>query len=688
MDAVFLPMTAITVIYVAVNVLTWRILKDRQMTVALRIAVGVFYGILSILSTHFGVDYGSMMLNVRDLGPLSAGLFFDPASGIIAGLIGGIERYIAGTYWGVASYTRVACSISTCLAGFLAAFLNIYIFKGKRPSVFYAFCMGALIEVFHMYVVLITHRDNMDMAYHVVQSCAIPMILFSAMGLAATAFLISLIFDPEYSPFGSKTPEKVTVSQRFQVWLFAVTIMIFMVNASLDYTLQTNASLQTSQKTMLLDASEIAETYNGLSPEEEDPVMIYHKVGKSGEFRIISDQGLTVSGTDQDGISDTPPEILDMIATHKAGKFFTEEYSGSQMLCRIEVLDDGCRLLLMMPESEVYEARNIEAYENLLNDILIFAVIFILISLLVENIVVKNLHKVNTSLRKITDGDLDEKVEVYDSYEFASLSDDINLTVNALKGYIKAAEQRIEQELLLARTIQTSSLPKSFDFRHPGFDVYAIMDPAREVGGDFYDYFFVDNDKVAFVIADVAGKGIPAALLMMRSKTTVRSLAETGKRITEVVKRTNEELCINNDACMFVTMWMGILNLRTGRMKCVNAGHEYPALMREGGSFELFREKHCPALGFREDIPYTHYEVDLSPGDIFFVYTDGIPEAVNGQMEQYGTERMLSVLNENRDAELQDMLSAVRTGIRDFSGDAEQFDDITMLGFRYNGMDL
>ena len=161
MFSMIVKMSSITFVYVAVTFLLWKALTDRKIGIGDRIALGVLYGILSIFSTHVGIDFGNMVLNVRDLGPMAAGLFFDPVSGIIAGLIGGIERYIVGTYFGVGSYTRLACSISTCFAGFFAAFLHIFIFKRKKPSIAYAFFMGSVIEVFHMYVVFLTHRDDM-----------------------------------------------------------------------------------------------------------------------------------------------------------------------------------------------------------------------------------------------------------------------------------------------------------------------------------------------------------------------------------------------------------------------------------------------------------------------------------------------------------------------------------------------
>lgn len=681
---VIFPMTLLTLFYVAVNLLVWVSVRNKKMTMGTRVTIGIFYGLLSILATHFGVDYGSMILNVRDLAPMSAGLLFDPLSGIIAGIIGGVERYIAGTYWGIGSFTRLACSISTCLAGFLAAFLNIYIFKGKRPPALYAMWMGALIEAFHMYVVLITHRNNMEMATYVVHSCTAPMIIFNSLGLGATMLFIATIEGKGLRDLRSRKEEDIPVSSIFQKWLFVVTVTVLIINSGFDYMIQTNAARQTAQNTMTQIGEDIAEAYKNRDADSNGSGVIFQNIGSFGEYYIISKSGDTVSlAGDDDAV--LPDYVRKIAASHSTGGFFTADVYKIKMLCMIRTLDENVELVLLIPELEVYKERDEKLYESILSDIVIFGVIYILITLLVRIIVVDKLYKVNSSLRKITGGDLDETVSVYSSYEFASLSHDINQTVDALKGYIKAAEQRIEQELILARTIQLSALPKIFDFRHKEFDIYASMDPAREVGGDFYDFFFVDADKLALVIADVSGKGIPAALLMMRAKTTIRSLAETGNSPADVMKRTNRELCENNDAGMFVTVWIGVIDLLTGNMECVNAGHEYPAVKPAGGEYELFRRKHHPPLGVMEDIRYTSYEVKLDPGDCLFVYTDGIPEATDSNEEQYGTSRMLKALNDSRYFSQKDMLDAVRADVERFAGDTEQFDDMTMIGIRYNG---
>ena len=682
--AMLLRMAIHTSVYIGITVLLFRYYKDKELTMRDRIAIGVIYGCLSIASTHFGVNYATMVLNVRDLGPMSAGLFFDPISGVIAGIMGGFERYIAGTYFGVGEFTRVACSLSTCLAGFFAAFLNMYLFKGRKPSLAYAFFMGCVIEVFHMYVVLVTNRTEMSMAFSVVKVCSLPMIGFTGMGLMISSALIKVMSGEWVNPFARPSGEKVTVSHRFQVWLFGVTAAVLLMNFWFNYSLQTFSAEQNAKLEM-----EIAEVYtmynydmyveNGLDLSKMEVYIAY-----DGVFLIVDESDKIVAGFADWTSSD---KVIKEARKHKADEYYTMDQGYSKWMCCVTPMDsdETKRIITVMPYNSIYQARDAQAYETLLADILVFTVIYVLISLLVQTLVVDNLIKVNASLNKITEGDLDEKVSVYNSSEFASLSDDINLTVDALKGYIEAAERRMEQELLLAKTIQASALPKNFDFNQPSFELFATMDPAKEVGGDFYDFFFIDSDRMALVMADVSGKGIPAALFMMRSKTAIRGLTESGRSPGEVLTRVNNELCTNNEASMFVTVWIGIVDLRTGDICCANAGHEYPAVRRGEGPFESFRDKHGLPLGCMEDMKYREYDMHLDPGDTLFVYTDGVPEAINTAEEQYGEERMLRALSRNKKAVMKKLLPALKRDQDKFVGEADQFDDITMLGFRYFG---
>ena len=797
-------MTSVTGLYVLLTVLLWNYNRKRTLTLYHKLLIGLIYGGCAVLSTHFGIDYNHMMLNVRDLGPLSAGLFFDPVSGIIAGLIGGIERYIAGAFWGIGSYTRVACSVSTCLAGFLAAFLHIYIFKRKKPSATYGFFMGAVMEVFHMYVVFITHRDDMEMAFYVVRTCSIPMIIFCGLGMAASSTVLKICTKEWKNPFRKVLDEEVPVSHKFQVWLFAVSFTILTLSLIFSFAIQTQKAIQDAHDTITDVSEDIRETYielkkieentdalagetaciealalakaieygsgleavdesflehmrsifhlisvavvdgkgeviaeAGQSPiyasllkevlkgsreslsvdlsesqavagarcgrgmiqvvvdkdnlsaalnlEELGEVLSFFHVGKEGSFIIVRDSGLVTAGSRKGEYLSN--HDLEYLKNQPGETFYQAVFFGEKLLCRSERLDDGLMLLVMLPMQEIYSNRDSQTYETAFADIILFAVVYVLTSLLVQKIVVNNLNMVNASLDRITNGDLNEIVSVRNSSEFASLSNDINQTVHVLKGYIEAAEKRFEQELEFARTIQDSALPKNFVFPRNDFEIYAIMDPAKEVGGDFYDFFFIDMYKLVLVIADVSGKGIPAALFMMRAKTAIRGLAESGQEPSEILYKANNTLCEGNDAEMFVTVWLGIIDLQTGKMRCANAGHEYPALMRAGGCYELVKDKHSLALAAMEDMPFREYELQLYPGDHLFVYTDGIPEAINEKVEQYGGERLTEILNKVKNEKMQEILPAVRADIAEFAGNAEQFDDITMLGFSYFGQE-
>ena len=210
------------------------------------------------------------------------------------------------------------------------------------------------------------------------------------------------------------------------------------------------------------------------------------------------------------------------------------------------------------------------------------------------------------------------------------------------------------------------------------------MDPAKEVGGDFYDFFMIDEDHLGIVIADVSGKGIPAALYMMISKTIVQNNATLGISPAEVLSRANESLCSQNKMEMFVTTWIGVLELSTGKMKCANAGHEYPAICHDG-KFELFKDKHGLVLGGMEGVKYKEYEIKLDPGDKIFVYTDGVPEATNAENDLFGTDRMIDALNTRAEADPEEVLRNIRTSVDRFVGLAEQFDDLTMLCLEYRG---
>ena len=252
---------------------------------------------------------------------------------------------------------------------------------------------------------------------------------------------------------------------------------------------------------------------------------------------------------------------------------------------------------------------------------------------------------------------------------------------------ITAEKERIGTELNMAARIQASMLPHSFppfpDRKE--FDLYASMDPAKEVGGDFYDFFLIDDDHLCLVMADVSGKGVPAALFMMVSKVILQSCAMLGRSAGEILTKTNEAICSNNQVEMFITVWVGILEISTGKLTAANAGHEYPVIRHADGDFELFKDKHGFVIGGLPGMKYKEYELQMNPGDKLFVYTDGVPEATDRNGELFGTGRMLSALNESKDSTPEQILKSMRRAVDGFVKEAEQFDDLTMLCLEYKG---
>lgn len=243
-------------------------------------------------------------------------------------------------------------------------------------------------------------------------------------------------------------------------------------------------------------------------------------------------------------------------------------------------------------------------------------------------------------------------------------------------------KERIAAELSLATRIQLSALPKEFPKREK-FHVYASMTPAKEVGGDFYDFFMMDEDHLGLVIADASGKGVPAALFMMVSSALIRNAAVGEYSPAKVLTTVNHQLCTRNPEEMFVTVWMGVLEVSTGRLTAANAGHEYPILKRPGMSFELFKDRHGLVLGAMDGVRYREYEIQMEPGTKLFVYTDGLSEATNGSTVQFGTDRTIDVLRGREDGSPEELVRAVLDAVETFVADAPQFDDLTMLCLEY-----
>ncbi|MBR3182197.1 MAG: SpoIIE family protein phosphatase [Eggerthellaceae bacterium] len=343
-------------------------------------------------------------------------------------------------------------------------------------------------------------------------------------------------------------------------------------------------------------------------------------------------------------------------------------------------------VVIIEPTSMVYRNRESIMGREAATGLMLLIVVSIIVDRLLSFVVARRIDKTNEALERITAGDLETRVEGKGTREFKSLAYGINTTVEALQGWIAEAETRMDSELAAARAIQESVLPTTFPPypEIPKFDVYALMNAAREVGGDFYDFFLIDDSgpdsgKLAFLVADVSGKGVPAALFMMRAKAQIQRELKGGLELSQAIQNVNAELAAGNDACMFVTMWVGVLDYETGHVDYVNAGHNPPLLWREGSGLVWLRDRSGLPLGLMDFGTYGTYSFDCSIGDKILLYSDGVTEAMSKDGELYGEERLETAANANIGNRPEALVKAVRDDVGSFAQDAEQSDDITIL---------
>ncbi len=409
------------------------------------------------------------------------------------------------------------------------------------------------------------------------------------------------------------------------------------------------------------------------------------------EYEQIYTLGVTVEASDtqktgMQGAKENERHIAD------AGKYM-------DYYMYLDKFDDRTALLGMSYSTEGLKS---EILSQTIRDILLILCIQILLAFvclaLLYQVVLQPLEKVQRSIRAYKETKnstvVAEKLDkALPNNEIGLLGDAVVDLTKAIDNHvdkiekITAKEERIAAELDMSRRIQASMIPNTYPAfpERKEFDIYATMEPAREVGGDFYDFYLIDEDHLGFMIADVSGKGIPAALFMMASKIIFQSIAMLGGTAEEILTKANDAICGSNPYDMFVTAWIGILEISTGKITAANAGHEYPVVRQNGEPFRLLKDKHGLVVGGLEGAAYESYEIQMEPGDKIFIYTDGIPEASDADKNMFGLEHMLSALNDDLDATPEETLRNVKSSVSAFTKDAEQFDDMTMLCFQYKG---
>ena len=333
-----------------------------------------------------------------------------------------------------------------------------------------------------------------------------------------------------------------------------------------------------------------------------------------------------------------------------------------------------------LPEEEMYVSRDSILKVLIIGNLVLFGVIFLLVSHLLQKVVINGIYNVNDSLKEITSGNLEQQVSVSTTTEFCTLSNGINTMVSALKKAIENEAKRLDAELEMGRMIQTSVLPVDFT-GNERYQLHAGMFTAREVGGDFYDFFAIDKDHLAILIADVSGKGITAALYMMTAKTLLKELIQKHP-VAEAFEIANQELCKNNKAHMFLTAFAGVIDLKTGVMTCVNAGHNPPVLKHADGTAEYLKIKHSLVLSASRKARYTAVDLQMQKDDKIILYTDGVTEAMNCSKKLFGEERLLQTISSNN-VSPKEIVHLIRSEVSNFAGSEPQSDDITLLVMEY-----
>ena len=354
-------------------------------------------------------------------------------------------------------------------------------------------------------------------------------------------------------------------------------------------------------------------------------------------------------------------------------------------------MDNGWLLSVQIPENEIFaEVENQNNRFSVLVALSAIAMLF-LAYLLISKLINAPIKQLTSDVSRLDLGHLDTTIKISSNDELGQFARVFNKMTSDLKKSIEEnvreheEKQKISAELGVARKIQASMLPcifPPFPDRNE-FDIYASMLPAKEVGGDFYDFYFVDKNNLAVVIADVSGKGIPAALFMVITKTLIKncSFCKNPKAVLESV---NQKLCENNDTDMFVTLFIGFYNIPARRFVYVNAGHNPPLVKKRDGSYEFLKTDPCLVLAFLKDAKYKEEEIILEVGDTLYLYTDGITEAMNRGGEMFGEGRLLASLNQYKDSTLRDLLYAVKREVDNFANGEEQTDDVTMLALKVN----
>jgi len=706
--------------------------------------IGFYYGMSSINVYKFEVKIQGCFAPLL-VSPIIASMIFGWIPGLITGVAGGLWRFFAVDL-AVRDYLRIPNSLCILLASLIGILISkILLDKNttKTPKWTYGVVIGLIIECIHLLLTfsIITFKYNdIDVAHEIINRVDWALFLCTTISLSLAFLWLNLYNKEPVRIFAKHTKLHSSIQKRLTI-TFAIGLFITLVSSSTtsllksysdaasdlfvagedvvnevheavdDYgftngqilrSIVSNRRIRTNGFIVIVSAKDqyILDPWDSDLNDQENNVKKDQIIGTPNRFDKAIEAKLyfnnnendtcdkflnrTVKFKNKDNVelecqssdlfktsiydynNDRYVKVLAAIIKTKPVKGINEFY-----VCSILSLDEATDSVVLSIRMSLYF------------ELLVYSIIYILIYRLIRNKVVDNIDSINNSLHRISSGKLNTKVNVREYDEFTSLSNDINSTVNVLKNYIKDANKRIDDELRYAKTIQMNSIPIVFPTSR-FFDLHASMITAKQVGGDFYDFFFIDDNHLFFMIADVSGKGIPAAMFMMRAKTLVNALAQT-KELTldQIIDNVNDELNVDNKSVMFVTAFAGILDVSTGKIEYVNAGHTRPLIKTKSGDVSYLQMKTNTVLGIIPRFKYVLETTYLKPGDQILVYTDGVTEAMSKKKKLYGEERLMNLFKNNSFSDARDSIDALNKELQKYQKGIDQADDITILSLIY-----
>ncbi len=722
--------------------LRWRG-KAGEMSRALRnsIFIGALISCVFTLSTQIAcMEWGNVHVIGALLPVVLTALMLGPLAGGVSGAITGLLMLLHAlfipqntyeTFFSTPWTSIVPFALVGWVCGVLFAILNIREAAQPQPPsklrhvlslcacCFVASLLFALPFAAGTRLLLLTVTQDFKMAdamYRTVVDVVTMTLHIVANGVLLS---VSVVGGELWFNMRNKAPSEYTLAKQFRICLIVLMVMAYMVASSLGYAMISIQGMQEAGETMTVAVQslehQLAEQDTLLGDMMDEAEVGQSKVEKLHD-RSIADVAQNVDAGDdafvmvaQDG------QIVSCTDSDLVGRDYQnvwhERFAGDNSLKRfswVTVFDGNStsgmlsyahadevpyergerqgsyRCMVVVPVSQVFHYRTLTMRALMVLFVLLFWAVFLLITMLMRNLVLVGFSRTNESLERITQGDLDEVVDADSSKEFVQLSRGINHTVASLRESMERIRAGIDRELHTARAIQESALPQTFPpYPNIGaFDIHAHMEPAREVGGDFYDFFLIDDHTLALLIADVSGKGVPAALFMMQAKSEIAGYLRAGVSVTDAIESANANLCKGNDTGTFVTVWAATLDFSTGRLTYVNAGHN-PPLLRRNDSWEWLRQRSGIFLGAMEEARYPSFTVHMRKKDELLLYTDGITEACNSTYEEYGEQQLETLVEGLGNLRPNELTQAVNASVAAWAGDMEQSDDITLLALEF-----